>query len=142
MNPDDERLAEILGASRTVAVVGLSEKPWRPSHQIAAYLQGAGFRVIPVNPHIGEALGERAYPSLAAVAHPVDIVDVFRRADAIPALAEEVLRLPRPPPVFWMQMGIAHPEAGERLRRAGIEVIEDLCIKPAHARLAAARGAE
>ena len=98
MNSADERLTEILGASRTVAAVGLSEKPWRPSHQITVYLQGAGFRVIPVNPHIGETLGERACPSLAAAAHPVDIVDVFRRAEAIPALAEEVLRLPRPPP--------------------------------------------
>ncbi len=104
MNSADERLTEILGASRTVAAAGLSEKPWRPSHQITVYLQGAGFRVIPVNPHIGETLGERACPSLAAAAHPVDIVDVFRRA--------------------------------------GIEVTEDLCIKPAHARLVAARGAE
>jgi hypothetical protein len=142
MNPDDEHSAEILGASHTVAVVGLSEKHWWPSHQIAAYLQGVRLRVIPVNPHIGEALGEWTCPSLAAVAHPVNIVDVFRRAETIPALAEEMLRLPRPPPVFWMQMDIALTEAGERLRRSGIEVIEYLCIKPAHALRIAACGSE
>ena len=132
MNPSERRLAEILANARTIAVVGLSDDPGRASHRIAAYLQAAGYRILPVNPEVPEALGEKSFRSLEEIAGPVDIVDVFRRPALIPPVAEDFLRMKARPPVFWMQKGIAHPESARRLEEAGIEVVQDLCIKTAH----------
>ena len=132
MNPSERRLAEILANARTIAVVGLSGDPRRTSHRIATYLQAAGYRVIPVNPETAEVLGEKSFRSLEELTGPVDIVDVFRRPAFIPPVAEDLLRMKARPPVFWMQKGIAHPESARRLEEAGIEVVQDLCIKTAH----------
>lgn len=132
MNPDSRRLAEILANARTIAVVGLSDDPSRASHRIASYLQGAGYRIIPVNPEAAEVLGEKARRSLAEIDEPVDIVDVFRRPAHIPPVAGETLRMKRRPGAFWMQKGIAHAECARKLEEAGIEVVQDLCIKTAH----------
>lgn len=129
----DEEIRALLTSAKTIAVVGISPKPDRDSHRVAAYLQGRGYRVIPVRPAQAEILGEKAYPSLEDIPGTVDIVDVFRRADQIPAHAEEALRLR--PRAFWMQEGIEHPEAAERLRRAGIDVVMNRCIMREHARL-------
>jgi len=132
MNPGERRLAEILENARTIAVVGLSGDPGRTSHRIAAYLQAAGYRIIPVNPEAGEALGEKSLPSLLDIEGPVDIVNVFRRPAHIPAVAEDFLRMRARPGVFWMQKGIAHPRSARRLEAAGAEVVQDLCIKTLH----------
>lgn len=129
----DEEIRALLTSARTIAVVGISPKPDRDSHRVAAYLQARGYRIIPVRPAQAEILGEKAYPSLEDIPGPVDIVDVFRRADQIPAHAEEALRLR--PRAFWMQEGIEHSESAERLRRSGIDVVMNRCIMREHARL-------
>ncbi|MDE0330939.1 MAG: CoA-binding protein [Nitrospinae bacterium] len=133
MNPYDKTLASILADAGTIAVVGLSDDPSRTSHRIAAYMQDAGYRVIPINPRIDSALGEKACPSLGEVAERVDIVNVFRRAEEIPALADEAIEIR--PRAFWMQKGITHPASARRLEDAGITTIQGLCIKTAHREL-------
>ena len=133
MNPDNETLASILADAETIAVVGLSDDPARTSHRIAAYMQEAGYRVIPINPGIESALGEKAYPCLNEVEQRIDIVDVFRRSEEIPALVDEAIE--KRPRVFWMQKGISNPAAARRLEDAGITTIQDLCIKTAHREL-------
>ncbi|GAB4368649.1 MAG: CoA-binding protein [Deltaproteobacteria bacterium] len=117
----------ILAEVHTVAVVGLSEKPDRPSHGVARYLQERGFRVIPVNPKLREVLGETAYPSLREVPGKVDLVDVFRRPEEVPPIAEDAIRIGAS--YFWMQEGVRHREAEEMLAGAGIPVVADRCIK-------------
>src|SRR5204862_4310577 len=102
--PNDEELRSILGSARTVAVVGLSSKPWRHSHEVAEYLQRKGYRIIPVNPKETEVLGERAFPSLLDVDVPVDAVDVFRRAEHTPDVARQAVQIGAK--VLWLQEGI------------------------------------
>lgn len=136
MNPDSRAIADILSTAATIAVVGLSADPSRASHRVAAYLREAGYRVIPVNPNIERALGEKAYPRLGEIGERVDIVNVFRRSEEIPPLAEEALR--KRPRAFWMQKGVSHPAAARRLEEAGVAAIQDLCIKVAHSGLAPA----
>ena len=133
MNPEDKTLASILAEAETIAVVGLSDDPSRTSHRIAAYMQEAGYRVIPINPRIESALGERAYSSLDEVTGRVDIVNVFRRSEEIPALADEAIE--RRPRAFWMQKGISNPASARRLEDAGITTIQNLCIKTVHREL-------
>lgn len=123
----DESIDRILSEARTVAVVGLSGNPERPSHGVARYLRERGYRVIPVNPRIREALGEKAYPSLREVPGPVDLVDVFRKPEEVPRIAEEAIWIGAR--FFWMQEGVAHREAEEMLSGAGIAVVADRCIK-------------
>ena len=134
MNPENEKLASILAEAETIAVVGLSDDPSRTSHRIATYMQEAGYRVIPINPRIESALGEKAYPSLGAVTERVDIVNVFRRSEEIPDLVDATIE--KHPRAFWMQKGIAHPASARRLEDAGITTIQNLCIKTAHRELA------
>lgn len=134
MNPEDKTLVSILAEAETIAVVGLSDDPSRTSHRIAAYMQEAGYRVIPINPRIESALGERAYSSMGEVTERVDIVNVFRRSEEIPALADEAIE--RRPRAFWMQKGVSNPASARRLEDAGITTIQDLCIKTAHRELA------
>ena len=134
MNPENQTIASILADAETIAVVGLSDDPARASHRIAAYLQEAGYRVIPINPRIESALGEKAYPSLGEVTERVDIVNAFRRSEEIPSLLAETIQ--KRPCAFWMQKGISHPAAAHRLEDAGITTIQDLCIKTAHRELA------
>ena len=117
----------ILSEAKTVAVVGISDKPERPSNAVARYLQGRGYRIIPVNPLLTEVLGEKAYKSLSDIPAKVDLVDVFRKSEDVPPIAEEAIRIGAR--FFWMQEGVVSENARDRLERAGIPVVMDLCIK-------------
>lgn len=130
----EDRVQELLKRARIIAVVGLSDNISRPSYGVSAYLQSKGYRVVPVNPRLGEVLGERAYPSLseAAKAEQIDIVDVFRNSDAVPAIVDEVLTLGIP--ALWLQESVVHAEAAEKARKAGVLVIMDKCILKEHRR--------
>ena len=127
------RVAEILGEARTIAVVGLSARRFRPSHGVAEYLQRVGYRIIPVNPNITEVLGEKSYASLDAVPEPVDIVDIFRRSEHVPEIVEAAIR--KGAKTIWMQEGVVHEEAARRAESAGLAVIMDRCILKEHRRL-------
>ena len=128
----DALIDRILSESRTVAVVGVSDKPDRPSHVVARYLQARGYRVIPVNPRVEEVLGEKSYKSLAEIPGKVDLVDVFRKSEDVPPIAEEAVRIGAR--FFWMQEGVDSDAAKEALRKAGIPFVSDRCIKKELAR--------
>jgi predicted CoA-binding protein len=132
-NPPDERIRALLMDANTIAVVGASSKPDRPSHGIMRKLQLAGYHVIPVNPNETTVLGEKAYPSLSAIPEKVDIVDVFRRADSTPAIAAEAVAIGAK--VLWLQQGIVNDEAAAKASSAGLTVIMDRCIGVMHALL-------
>lgn len=134
-NPSPERRKEILENAKTIAVVGLSNKPDRTSYMVAEAMKKAGYRIIPVNPMIaGEiVLGEKAVPSLSDIQEPVDIVDVFRKSEDVLPVAEEAALIA--PKVFWLQQGIYNEQAAELLAAKGIEVVMDQCIKVDHALL-------
>ena len=138
MDPTDSELTDVLGRARTIAVVGLSDKPERDSNEVARYLQAQGYRIVPVNPMLTEVLGERSYPSLSAIPSnvAVDIVDVFRRSEQVPPIVDEAIA--RGDKVVWMQLGVEHPEATAKARAAGLTVFENLCIMVQHRRLRAA----
>ncbi len=125
-NPTPAEIKALLGRVRRIAVVGLSPKPDRPSHQVARALQRFGYRVIPVRPGITEVLGEKAYASLAEVPEPIDLVDVFRAADQLDTVVDEAIRLKLP--AVWIQEGIVNEAAAERARAAGLTVVMDRCI--------------
>jgi predicted CoA-binding protein len=125
---------DILAAARTIAVVGLSHKRFRPSHGVAEYLKRAGYRIIPVNPFETEVLGERSYPSLDDVEGPIDIVDIFRRSEFVPEIVEAAIR--KGAKLVWMQEGVVNEEAAQRAREAGLAVVMDRCILKDHRRLA------
>jgi predicted CoA-binding protein len=133
--PSDAELRSILGDARTVAVVGLSSRPDRYSHEVAAFLQARGYRIVPVNPNETEVLGEHAYPSLLDVPEEVqvDVVDVFRRADETPPVARQAVA--RGARVLWLQDGIVNEEARDIAERAGLTVIMGVCIKRTARRL-------
>ncbi|HUS15771.1 MAG TPA: CoA-binding protein [Chloroflexia bacterium] len=118
-------------AGHTIAVVGLSSDPASPSHAVAAYLQKQGYHIIPVNPKEEEVLGERAYPSLHDIPERVDVVDVFRRPDAVPGIVEEAITAGVP--VLWLQLGVVNEDAARRAAEAGITVVMDRCMKIEHA---------
>ncbi len=124
---------ELLQSARTIAVVGLSSKKARPSYGVAAYLQRAGYRIIPVNPQETEVLGEKAYSSLDAVPHPIDIVNIFRRSEYVPEIVEAAIRIGAR--CVWMQEGVLHEAAAEKARAAGLIVIMDRCILKEHRKL-------
>lgn len=125
-----DQIAGLLKRSKTIAVVGLSDSPLRPSYGVSAYMQTQGYRIIPVNPEIKGALGEKAVPSLSDVGEPVDIVDVFRRSEFVPQIVDEAIRLKVP--AIWLQEGVVHEEAAEKARKAGIFVVMDRCILKEH----------
>ncbi len=122
--------AQILRDSRTIAVVGLSPKAARPSHQVAVYLLAAGYEVIPVNPGHDQILGLRSYPDLASVPGPVDIVDIFRNPKEVPAIVDSAIAIGAK--VVWMQLGIVHEQAAAKARAAGLTVVMDRCLKVDH----------
>lgn len=132
MNPPESELRAILTRARTIAVVGLSDKPERDSHEVARYLQRQGYRIVPVNPMLSEVLGEKSYPSLAAIpaGTPIDIVDVFRRSEQVPPVVDEAIA--RGAKVVWMQLGVEHADAAARARAAGATVVENQCIMVQH----------
>lgn len=133
MNPSDEELRRLLTEAETIAVVGASSNPSRPSHGIFRKLLSAGYRVVPVNPNETAVLGQRAYPSLAEVPHPIDIVDVFRRAEYTPAVAAEAVAVGAK--ALWLQSGIVNEAAAERARAGGLTVVMDACIGVVHSML-------
>lgn len=123
---------EILRRYRRIAMVGLSANPYRPSHFAAIYMKAAGYEIFPVNPREKEVLGRKSYASLAEVPPPVEIVDIFREAAAVPGIVEEAIAVGAR--VVWMQLGVIHEEAADRARAAGLEVVMDRCVKIEHAR--------
>jgi predicted CoA-binding protein len=132
-----KQISEILRVCRTIAVVGLSAKRYRPSYGVAEYMQRAGYRIIPVNPHETEVLGEKCYPDVESVPEPIDIVDIFRRSEFVPEIVEAAIR--KGAKAIWMQEGVVHEEAARRAREAGLEVVMDRCILKDHRRLAQTR---
>ncbi len=135
LNPSSRELRALLGSAQTIAVVGLSSKPGRPSHEVASYLQEHGYRIVPVNPNEEEVLGERAYPSLPEVPAEidVDVVDVFRRAEHTPEVARQAVA--RGARVLWLQEGIVSDEAAGVATAGGLDVIMGVCIKHVRERL-------
>ena len=125
-SPQPDPIADLLKRSRTIAVVGLSNSPLRPSHGVSAYMHTQGYRIIPVNPKIHGSLGEKAYSSLLDVPEKIDIVNIFRRPEFVEEIVDQAIRLKVP--VIWMQEGVAHEKAAEKARQAGIFVIMDRCI--------------
>ncbi len=127
-------ITDIIGRARTIAVVGLSDKPDRASYRVASYLQRAGYRIIPVNPQVESVLGEPSRASLRDVTEPVDIVDIFRRSEAVPPVVEDAIAIGAK--VVWMQSGIVNEAAARRAREAGLQVVMDRCLMVEHAQLA------
>jgi predicted CoA-binding protein len=123
-------IADLLRRAKTIAVVGLSESPFRPSHGVSAYMQSHGYRIIPVNPKIREVLGEKSYPSLLEVPEQIDIVNVFRRPEFVPEIVDKAIQ--RKVPAIWMQEDVINEAAAEKARQAGIFVVMDLCILKEH----------
>jgi predicted CoA-binding protein len=123
-------ITDILKRAKTIAVVGLSDSPLRPSHGVAAYLQTQGYRIIPVNPQIQTSLGEKAYPSLLDVPEKIDIVDIFRRPEFVEEVVDQAIQLKIP--TVWMQEEIIHEKAAQKARQAGIFVVMDRCILLEH----------
>jgi predicted CoA-binding protein len=130
-------IAEILQSARTIAVVGLSGKRYRPSYGVADYMQRAGYRIIPVNPEESEVLGEKSYPDLDSVPYQIDIVDIFRRSEFVPEIVEAAIR--KGARAVWMQEGVVHEDAARRAEQAGLVVAMDRCILKDHRRLALAQ---
>lgn len=133
-----KEIKSILDTYRTVAVVGLSRDPTKDSHRVAQYLQSAGYRVIPVNPFVDKILGEKSYKSLLEVPETIDIVDIFRRSEAVPAIVEDAIQLKNrvgSPKVIWMQLGIVNEEAARRAKKAGFKVVMNRCMMSEHKRL-------
>jgi predicted CoA-binding protein len=126
-------LCRVLKNSHTIAVVGLSANWWRPSYFAAKYMQEHGYRIIPVNPMYTEVLGEKCYASLADIREKIDIVDCFRKAEEMPALAEQAIAMGAG--CFWMQLGVANAAAAAIASKAGLDVVADRCVKIEHARL-------
>jgi len=125
-NPGAQELCALLKRSKTIAVVGLSPQPARPSYGVAKAMQGFGFRIVPVRPLVAEVLGEKAYPSLAEVPDRIDLVDVFRAAEHVDAVVDECIALNIP--AIWIQQGIVNEAAALRARAAGMTVVMDRCI--------------
>lgn len=129
---ESDQIVELLKSSKIIAVVGLTNSAIRPSYGVSRYMQSRGYRIIPVNPNITESLGEKAYASLTDVADKVDIVNIFRRSEAVPEVVDEAIELKVP--AIWMQEGVVHEQAAEKARRAGIFVVMDKCILKEHMR--------
>jgi predicted CoA-binding protein len=133
-----DEIRDILTASKTVAVVGLSDNPDRASYYVAAYLQTHGYRIIPINPAVAEVLGERSYPGLRDVPVPIDLVDIFRKPDAVPEVVDDAIAVGAR--AVWMQEGIVHEAAAAKARAAGLKVVMDRCTLKEHVRLMAEKG--
>lgn len=123
-------IADMLQRAKTIAVVGLSDSPLRASHGVSAYMQTHGYRIIPVNPQIEEALGERAFPSLLDVPEKIDIVNIFRRPEFVEEIVDQAIELKVP--MIWMQESVIHEKAAAKARQAGILVVMDQCILKEH----------
>jgi predicted CoA-binding protein len=129
-SPDQDPIADLLHQSHTIAVVGLSNNPLRPSHGVSAYMQSHGYRIIPVNPKIHGSLGEKAYAALLDVPEKIDIVNIFRRPEFVEETVDQAIQLKVP--AIWMQEGVVHERAAEKARKEGIFVVMDRCILQEH----------
>lgn len=125
-----DRITELLKSARTIAVVGISDNPMRPSYGVASYMQSKGYKIIPVNPALDSVLGERAYPSLLDVPDKIDIVDVFRRSESVPPIVDQAIE--KGVAAIWMQETVVHEEAAKKAREKGIVVVMDRCILKEH----------
>ncbi len=134
--PDDQTLRELMATITTIAVVGLSNDPSKASHRVATYLKDHGYRIIPVNPGEKEIMGAVSYPDLGSIPFAVDVVDVFRRPEHAPAIADEAVAAGAK--VLWLQLGIRSDEAKKKAENAGLIFIQDACMLQEHMRLAAA----
>jgi predicted CoA-binding protein len=128
--PQTDPITDLLKRAKTIAVVGLSDNPMRPSHGVSAYMRSHGYRIIPVNPQITSSLGETAYASLKDVPEKIDIVNIFRRPEFVDEIVDEAIQLNVP--AIWMQEEIVHEKAAEKARKAGILVVMDSCILQEH----------
>lgn len=128
--PPNDPITDLLKRAKTIAVVGLSSNPLRPSHGVSAYMQSQGYRMIPVNPQIEECLGERAYASLTDVPEKIDIVNIFRRPEFVEEIVDQAIRLEVP--AIWMQEDVIHEKAAAEARKAGIFVVMNRCILKEH----------
>ena len=126
----DNEIKNILENSKTVAVVGLSDKPYRPSQGVALYLQEQGYKINPVNPNIDEALGEKSYASLKDISEPIDVVDIFRKSEAVGPIVDEAIEVGAK--AIWMQEGILNEEAAQKAREAGLNVVMNKCMMKEH----------
>ncbi|WP_245629018.1 CoA-binding protein [Alicyclobacillus shizuokensis] len=133
MTVSDADLTQIMGSAHTIAVVGLSDNPARPSYEVASYQQSQGYRIIPVNPNVNEVLGHKSVPSLSAVSDPVDIVDVFVRSDRVPQVVDDAIA--KGVRTLWLQPGVRNEAAEQKAAAAGIQVIRDRCFAREHRRL-------
>jgi predicted CoA-binding protein len=133
VNPPDAALHDLLAASRTIAVVGHSDKPYRDSYGVAQYLRQVGYRVYAVNPNLRTVAGDTAYPNLRQLPERIDIVDVFRRAEHLSQIVEDAIAIGAR--AVWGQFGVVDPAAAERAQAAGLVVVMDRCIKVEHRRL-------
>jgi len=134
-NPSDEELRALLRAARTIAVVGIKADPTEDAHRVPAAMQARGYRILPVSPKCSEVLGERCVARLGELREPVDLVNVFRAPQHIPAHADEILAMRPLPRAVWLQLGIRDDASAERLAAAGIAVVQDLCLMVEHSRL-------
>ena len=130
MATTSDPITDLLSRAKTIAVVGLSDSPLRPSHGVSAYMQAQGYRIIPVNPSIAESLGEKAYPSLFDVPEKIDIVDIFRRPEFVDEIVDQAIQLKIP--AVWMQEEVINEAAAAKARAAGMFVAMDLCILKEH----------
>jgi len=128
--PQSDPIRDLLAQAKTIAVVGLSDNPLRPSHGVSAYMQAQGYRVIPVNPTIAEALGETSYPSLMDIPGSIDLVNIFRRAEFLDEVVDQAIRLKIP--AVWMQEEVINEAAAAKARKAGLFVVMDRCILKEH----------
>ncbi|SHK28383.1 CoA-binding protein [Desulforamulus aeronauticus] len=129
----DDQMKQLLLECKTIAVVGLSDKPHRDSFKVAEYMQNQGYRIIPVHPRVSEVLGEPAYKTLADIPDQIDLVNVFRKSEETPAVVEQAI--PLKPRAIWLQLGIANDEAAAIAKAADMDFVQDRCIKVEHARL-------
>jgi uncharacterized protein len=127
---NEEEMRTILRGTKTIAVVGMSSRPGRLSEEVPRYLMACGYKIIPVNPNITEVLGEKAYPDLASIGEPVDLVDIFLHPDQVMPVVDQAIQIGAR--VVWMQEGIVNDEAAERAQGAGLSVIQDMCIRSVH----------
>lgn len=132
-NPLTDEIKEIFDESKIIAIVGMSDKPERESYQVGEYLQNQGYKIIPVNPTKDEILGEKSYPDLKSIPEKVDIVDIFRKMEAIPGVVEEAIAIE--PKTVWLQLGLAHKVSAEKVRLAGIKMVQSKCTKIEHRKL-------
>lgn len=130
---DDQKKQQVFENCKTIAVVGLSDQPQKPSYRIASYLQGAGYKIVPINPKLAEVLGEKAYPDLKSVPFPVDLVDVFRKQEEIKTVVEEALAIN--PQAIWLQLGLEYEGPRKQVEDKGTALIENCCMMVEHKRL-------